>query len=226
MTASTSTRTSRFLFILTIILLVVSDCNCSSDAVTPYRLGNFAYVPAPPPPAPSVSTLPTKQLHKLSQVWEKHIAHYFRIGVFIYYSRGAITSIYDDSWEAIRDPTMVFGKQIRREEERKVVQKRTRHAERLRAFVGAGYTPRLVWLFGLMLRGIIHCTDLPIIFEPPIGFGAGAVAAARYAHREWLPCIMLGWYGSGFYWRTLFGVDGSPKSSFDGVPIKIRHVRF
>ena len=161
-------QTSRRFLVLIIILLLFSYTQCSSDAVAPYRLGNFAHVPKPsPPPAPFVSTLQT-QLQKLSQIWEEHIAHYFRIGVFIYYTRGAVVSIYDDSWEAIRDPTAVFGKRIRRDKERKVVQRRIRHAERLRAFVGAGYTPRLVWLFGVMLRGIIHCTDLPKIFEPPM----------------------------------------------------------
>jgi hypothetical protein len=93
--------------------------------------------------------------------------------------------------------------------------------------VGVGYTPRLVWLFGLMLRGIIHCTALPKIFEPPIGFGAGAVAAARFANREWLPCIMLGWYGGDFYWRKIFGLDGAPgDQNFNGVPITIYGVSF
>lgn len=132
----------------------------------------------------------------------------------------------EDCWEAVRDPDRVFGKQISRTFERKVVMRRTKRAETLRALVGAGYTPRLVWLFGLMLRGIVHCTALPKIFEPPIGFGAGAVAAARFAHREWLPCIMLGWYGSEYYWKLLFGVNGPPPNSgFDGVPIEIRRVR-
>ena len=97
----------------------------------------------------------------------------------------------------------------------------------LHSLVGAGYTPRLVWLFGLMLRGIIHCTALPQIFDPSMSWGAGSVAAARYAHREWLPCILLGWFGSDFYWRILFGVNGPPRgSSFDGVPIRIQHVQF
>ena len=51
---------------------------------------------------------------------------------------------------------------------------------------------------------------------------------ARFAHREWLPCIMLGWYGSDWYWKYLFAVDGPPKPSdadFDGFPITIHGVR-
>jgi len=134
-------------------------------------------------------------------------------------------SIVEDSWEAVRDPDRVFGQQIHREGERQVVKRRTRRSETIRALVGAGYCPRLVWLYGVMLRGIISCTALPTIFNPPLGWGAGSVAAARFAHREWLPVIMLGWFGSEFYWKTLFGVDGPPRDTFDGVPIKIRHVR-
>lgn len=51
---------------------------------------------------------------------------------------------------------------------------------------------------------------------------------ARFAHREWLPCIMLGWYGSAWYWKYLFGVDGPPDpdaAEFDGFPITIHGVR-
>lgn len=56
---------------------------------------------------------------------------------------------------------------------------------------------------------------------------------ARFAHREWLPVIMLGWYGGDLYWKYLWGVDGPPVDGvtgersdvFDGVPIAIRGVR-
>jgi len=131
----------------------------------------------------------------------------------------------DDSWEAVRNPERVFKQRIHHEQERTVVQRRTRRAEAIRRVVGAGYTPRLVWLFGLMLRGIIRCTALPKIFEPPLGFGSGAVLAARFAHREWLPCIMLGWYGGGFYWNNIFGVAGPPRDDrFYGVPINVRKI--
>jgi len=162
-------------------------------------------------------------MDQMSNAW-RDWARYFRICVFLYCTRESVDSIVDDSWEAVRDPDRVF-QQIQRVGERKVVMRRTRRSETIRALVGAGYTPRLVWLFGLMLRGIVHCTALPQIFMPPIGFGAGACMAARFAHREWLPIIMLGWYGSEYYWKTLFGVNGPPPTDFDGVPIKIRNVR-
>jgi hypothetical protein len=209
-------------------VFLLTCCSCSSEATkAPYRLGNFASAPTSSS-TPRPKTLPRLSVKSImtniSQLWRQY-ARYFRICVFIYYTRESVDSILEDTWEAVRDPDRVFGQQIHRVGERKVVLRRTRKSEALRALIGAGYTPRLVWLFGVMLRGIVHCTALPQIFSPPIGFGSGAVAAARFAHREWLPCIMLGWYGSGFYWKTLFGVNGPPPTGFDGVPIKIRHVR-
>ena len=86
----------------------------------------------------------------------------------------------------------------------------------------------MVWLFGLMLRGIIYCTAIPkTMFQPHLGWGAGSVMAARFVHREWIPVIMLGWFGSEQYWTILFNVNGPPPvdPTFDGVPITIRGVR-
>lgn len=65
-------------------------------------------------------------------------------------------------------------------------------------------------------------TALPAVFDPPLGLGAGACLAARCTHREWLACIMLGWYGGGGYWHLL-GVH--PPPDFEGVPISVRKVR-
>ena len=46
--------------------------------------------------------------------------------------------------------------------------------------------------------------------------------AAKYAHREWLPCLVLGWFVGGAYWDAL-GVRPPPWST--GVPIVINRVR-
>jgi hypothetical protein len=205
-----------FRIALSLILLVVHSVNCrtcSSVVTVPYRLGNFSSAP-----------LKTKKPGLLTNLWNRY-ARLFHICVFFYFTHGAVESIMSDSWEAVRDPHCA--QRIRNKTERETVVLRSKSAELRRKLVGVGYTPRLVWLYGLMLRGIIHCTALPQIFEPPIGFGAGAVAAARFANREWLPCIMLGWYGGDFYWRKIFGVDGAPgDENFDGVPITIHSVRF
>jgi hypothetical protein len=64
--------------------------------------------------------------------------------------------------------------------------------------------------------------------QPTIGWGAGSVFAASFAHREWIPAIMIGWYGSQYYWHTIFGVNGPPNPAdvaFDGFPITIHRVR-
>lgn len=52
--------------------------------------------------------------------------------------------------------------------------------------------------------------------------------AARFANREWIPVIMLGWFGSQYYWKEIFGVHGPPNPkdvSFDGFPITIHKVQ-
>ena len=202
-----------------IFLLFIPQVRCSFTRTnpTPYRLGNFAFI--------KENDDRQSLGDRLLDLWGKH-QRLFRVCVFILYAKSSVTSILEDSWEMERDPYKVLGRHIRHEGERKVVQRRIQKAKRLRTIVGAGYTPRLVWMYGVMLRGLIHCTPLPKIFEPPIGWGAGSVLAARFTHREWLPCIMLGWFGSDWYWRIVFGVNGpAPNTKFDGVPITIHGVR-
>lgn len=75
---------------------------------------------------------------------------------------------------------------------------------------------------GLMLRSLHLSTALPEVWNPSIGLGAGACLAARWAQREWLACLMVGWYSGGAYWRAL-GVD--PPPDFGGVPVTVRRVR-
>ena len=58
--------------------------------------------------------------------------------------------------------------------------------------------------------------------EPSIGFGVGTKLAARYAHREWLPCLVLGWYAGGPLWDVL---DVKPPAWNKGVPIVVNRVR-
>ena len=150
-----------------------------------------------------------------------------RLAVFLLCSRNSVVSILNDTWELERHPGSLK-REVHNPFVRRNVARRVERDRYLRKLVGAGYTPRLVWLYGVMLRGVLQCTAIPKVFNPPIGWGAGAVLAARFAVREWLPCILLGWYGSEWYWKRLFGVNGAPdngKSDFDGVPIAIKKVR-
>ena len=90
----------------------------------------------------------------------------FHLFVFVKYSHCTVESILEDSWEAERNPDKYFGKTgIIQSNERSVVKRRVVSSSTIRKIVGAGYTPRLVFLFGVMLRGIIHCTAIPKIFE-------------------------------------------------------------
>mmetsp|Transcript_7488 Transcript_7488/g.18436 ORF Transcript_7488/g.18436 Transcript_7488/m.18436 type:complete len:272 (-) Transcript_7488:2500-3315(-) len=153
--------------------------------------------------------------------------------IFGYFSYDSILSVWDDEWSAERDPEKYFSAtswKWQHERERAVVRRRVFKDRTIRKLVGAGYTPRLVFLYGIMLRGFLRCTALPKIFNPPIGWGAGSVVAAKFAFREWLPTILLGWYGSQYYWK-LFSVNGPPKDHspddpFFGFPITIHKVQF
>lgn len=163
----------------------------------------------------------------------KNIKSVFYSVIFGYFTADSVLSIWDDEWAAERDPQRYFAATSWRwhhERERDVVRRRVFKDRTIRKLVGAGYTPRLVFLFGIMLRGFVRCTALPKIFDPPIGWGAGSVVAARFACREWLPIILIGWYASKFYWN-LFSVNGPPKDHspddpFYGFPITIHKVMF
>jgi len=113
-----------------------------------------------------------------------------------------------------------------------VVQRRIKRSSRNRQWVGLGYTPRLVWLVGVLLRGTVQCTAVPKVFNPKLtGWGAGTVLGAKCTHQEWIATFMLGWFGSEYYWKVLFGCNGPPHpgthnpDGFDGVPVAITRVR-
>ena len=107
--------------------------------------------------------------------------------------------MHHDKWTALRQkPADLGGIRMRR-----------RRAQAISQFAGIGYSPRVVALAGLMLRALVKCFRAPL--EPSIGFGVGTKLAARYAHREWLPCLVLGWYAGGPLW------DAVRKSKFYGA---------
>ena len=80
---------------------------------------------------------------------------------------------------------------------------------------GAGYTPRITFLAGMMLRSLQMATRVRDVFDPSFGYAAGATMAAKYSQREWLPCILLGWGVGGLYW-SLFRVrpPGATKEAY------------
>lgn len=129
---------------------------------------------------------------------------YFALGV------APAKAVHHDKWTALRQaPQKASGIRMRR-----------RRAQAISQFAGIGYSPRVVTLAGLMLRSLAKCFRMPM--EPSIGFGVGAKLAAQYAHREWLPCLVLGWFAGGWYWDAL---DVKPPEWATGVPIVINRVR-
>ena len=102
-------------------------------------------------------------------------------------------SIRTDEWAVIRS-----GKPAHEGRRAEILSKR-RHAARMGKLLG-GYTPRIVALAGLMLRSVQMATKLRYIFDPSLGFAAGAALAASFAQREWLKCMLLGWGAGGLYW--------------------------
>ena len=54
----------------------------------------------------------------------------------------------------------------------------------------------------MMLRSLQMSTRLRYVFDPSIGYSAGATLAASFSHREWLQCILLGWGAGGLYWSA------------------------
>ena len=129
---------------------------------------------------------------------------YFALGV------APAKAVHHDKWTALRQsPVKSSGIRMRR-----------RRAQAISQFAGIGYSPRVVALAGLMLRSLAKCFRMPM--EPSIGFGVGAKFAAQYAHREWLPCLVLGWFAGGWYWDAL---DVKPPAWATGVPIVINRVR-
>ena len=116
-----------------------------------------------------------------------------RLAVFCALLLQPAESVRLDQWASVRAPPEDTDKTGLRG----VIIRRRRRANKVTQMLGVGYTPRIVGLAGLMMRGLVMSTGLPALFDPPIGLGIGSVLASRFTSREWLACIMLGWYVVG-----------------------------
>jgi len=143
---------------------------------------------------------------------------YARLLVFWLSGRGPFYSIVYDEWAALR----AVDRAMSANNVAAAIRRRRQRGVKVQSIVGIGYTPRIIALAGLMLRSLHLSTALPTIWDPSLGLGAGACLAARWAQREWLACMMVGWYMGGLYWRAL-GV--APPPNFGGVPVVVRQVR-
>jgi hypothetical protein len=121
---------------------------------------------------------------------------------------GTVESIRTDEWEVIRRKRSSAEAGGGGSGESRIISKRRRAAQ-VGKLLG-GYTPRIVFLAGMMLRSVQCATVLRFFFDPSLGFAAGASLAASFAKREWLKCILMGWGFGGVYWG-LFRVHPPPK---------------
>ena len=149
-------------------------------------------------------------LKRFAAVLRRRRAWLLRAALYVATVLDAAYSVQADSWAALR---------LRRTEASGIIDRR-RRAQKISHMTGIGYSPRVVAFAGLMLRALTKSTGMPL--GPSIGFGVGSNLAAKWARREWLPCLVLGWYAGGPYWDTL---DVRPAEGFGGVPIWISGVR-
>lgn len=114
----------------------------------------------------------------------------------------SLESVRTDEWSVIRkQPATTTNGRGR-------IMSQRRRAAQFGKLVG-GYTPRIVFLAGLMLRSLQMATKFRRFFDPSLGYSAGAVAAASFSKREWLKTILLGWGVGGVYWAG-FRVEPPP----------------
>lgn len=146
---------------------------------------------------------------RAAQWARSHAEELVHLFVCAYTTRHAWTAVLEDQWTTIR----LAPEQIEQRQNKHTLLRR-RRATRLAQTLGTGYTPRMTFLAGLMLRSLQLATRLHKVFDVTYGYAAGATLAASFAHREWLPCIMLGWGAGGLYWSA-FRVrpPGVPKSA-------------
>ena len=131
--------------------------------------------------------------HRRALRWAReHAEDIVHVVIALHCSRDAVSAIQADKWTALRDVPP----------ERDSIRSRRRRAAQVGQLLGAGYTPRITFLAGLMLRSLQMCTEVRRFFDPSLGYAAGACLGASYSHREWIPCILLGWGVGGAYWSV------------------------
>ena len=150
--------------------------------------------------AASAPTLSTNKNPAWSRALKEHGEDIAHLAIAVYCSRHAVMSVRSDEWAAIRRaPPSSDGRG-------RIFRKR-RRAAKMGQLIGAGYTPRIVFLAGLMMRSLQMTTRLQQIFDPSLGYAAGATLGATFSQREWIPCILLGWGVGG-----ACGSTASPES--------------
>ena len=109
---------------------------------------------------------------------KKHGETAVHCAIAVWCMRSAVQSVRTDEWAAIRM------RPPEQQADRARIFKKRRRAAKVGQFLGAGYTPRIVFLAGMMLRSLQMSTRVQDVFDPSLGYAAGATlagAAARCA---------------------------------------------
>ena len=156
----------------------------------------------------SVAPVPRRSRSiKLRDFVLSHAEDGLHAALILWITRDAALSIATDQWKAVRVAPKVADRGLRG----RIIRKRARAAQ-VSAFIGTGYTPRITFLAGLMLRSVQMATRLKYLFDPSLGYAAGTALAASFSAREWLPCMLLGWGAGGAYWGA-FRVQPPPPAA-------------
>ena len=154
---------------------------------------------------------PTTGSNSTAIAWVRsHLEECLHIAICAWAVRDVPHSVAVDQWVSVR----LDEKEVEQRGDAAILKRRRRAAKVAQAF-GAGYTPRITFLAGMMLRSLQMATRVRDVFDPSFGYAAGATMAAKYSQREWLPCILLGWGVGGLYW-SLFRVrpPGATKEAY------------
>lgn len=162
--------------------------------------------------AAAAAPSPQPNLAGLRSVLTHHGEEALHLAIVCWCTHNALQSVVCDEWAAIRlaPPARDVG--------RGIIFRKRRRAAKVGALLGTGYTPRIVFLAGLMLRSLQMSTRFHEVFDPSLGYAAGATLGARFSQREWIPCILLGW-GFGGTWWSLFRVR-PPNVARSQMPFK------
>lgn len=137
----------------------------------------------------------------------QHAEDCLHMGIILRFIWDSLVSVKTDRWKVIRKTKLktyqVFQPTLNKVSSHDRILMSRRRAAEVSKLIGVAYTPRIVFIAGVMLRSLHMNTRLCQVFDPDLGYAAGALVAASFAEREWIECMMLGWGIGGPYWSLL-----------------------
>ena len=129
---------------------------------------------------------PSSKTAKLRRLIASNADAIVHLAIVLCLAPEPLESVRTDQWLAIRRiPPDTSSR-------RGAIFRRRRRAAQVGATFGLGYTPRITFLAGMMLRSLQMTTRIREVFDPSTGYAAGAMLGAHFSQREWLPVILCG----------------------------------